>query len=91
MTHEEAVREAFRRAARPSSHEHTWFLCFHSGLPPVDVYDCGCGARKRVLRGVVPGRMAEADSVNPGGSAGNSLNIAVDLLRDLPVNPLLTS
>ena len=88
MTYEEAFMEYEAFLEHPGTYsihtEHQWFHGFSVQSPPVDVYDCGCGARKRVLRGAVPEKTAESDSVNPGGSVNNCLNVLPDLLVNLP-------
>lgn len=60
-------------------HQHYWLRTFSLQDPPVDVFDCSCGKRRRVHRGSGLKPEEVVDSVNPGGSVMNALNVLSDL------------
>ena len=55
-------------------HVHFWLLTLRQSQPRADVFDCGCGQRRKVYPGM-DGVLPEIEVVEPnvGGSANNAL------------------
>lgn len=61
-------------------HKHDWFRGCRVQDPPVDVFDCNCGARRYIARGsgLMPDEVYDA-VVNPGGSPANAINVVTGI------------
>ena len=52
-------------------HQHEWKRVYRQSSPPVDIFDCGCGERRRVYQGMDAMPDIEEVVPNPGGSIEN--------------------
>lgn len=65
-------------------HRHVWLLAMRQSVPRVDVFDCGCGERRKAYPGM-DGVLPEIEVVEPsgGGSINNCLYSAETLTSTL--------
>src|ERR1700756_4160306 len=70
------IRREFARllAEEPEEdgpHSHLWFPTCRLSDPPIDVFDCACGARGMMRHAVAMSGVIEVMEPKPGGSAAN--------------------